>query len=60
MPGLDVHGVEIVQIAKGFGVEAEVVERAEDLRSAIGRTLGAGGPYLLEVIVDREVPDLLS
>jgi benzoylformate decarboxylase len=60
VPGLDVHGVEIVQIARGFGVEAEVVEKAEDLRSAIGRTLSSDGPYLLDVIVDREVPDLLS
>jgi benzoylformate decarboxylase len=60
VPGLDVHGVEIVQIAKGFGVEGEVVERAEDLRPAIGRALNASRPYLLDVIVDREVPDLLS
>jgi benzoylformate decarboxylase len=60
VPGLDVHGVEIVQIAKGFGVEGEVVERAEDLRPALGRALNAGRPYLLDVIVDREVPDLLG
>jgi benzoylformate decarboxylase len=60
VPGLDVHGVEIVQIANGFGVEGEVVERAEDLRPALGRALNADGPYLLDVIVDREVPDLLS
>jgi benzoylformate decarboxylase len=60
VPGLDVHGVEIVQLARGFGVEGEVVERAEDLRPALGRALNAGRPYLLDVIVDREVPDLLS
>jgi thiamine pyrophosphate-dependent acetolactate synthase large subunit-like protein len=52
--------VEIVQVAKGFGVEGEVVERAEDLRPALGRVLNADHPYLLDVIVDREVPDLLS
>jgi benzoylformate decarboxylase len=39
VPGLDVHGVEIVQIASGFGVEGEVVERAADLRSSIERAL---------------------
>jgi benzoylformate decarboxylase len=60
VPGLDVHGVDIVQIAKGFGVEAEVVKRAEDLPSAIERTLSAGRPYLLDVTVDPEVPELLS
>jgi benzoylformate decarboxylase len=60
VPGLDVHGVEIVQIASGFGVEGEVVERAEDLRSSIERALDAGRPYLLDVIVEPEVPKLLS
>jgi benzoylformate decarboxylase len=60
VPGLDVHGVEVVQIARGFGVGGEVVERAEDLRPAIQRALNAGRPYLLDVIVDREVPELLS
>ena len=60
VPGLDVHGVEIVQIARGFGVEGEVVERAEDLRPAVERAVGAGRPYLLDVIVDREVPELLG
>ena len=60
VPGLDVHGVEIAQIARGFGVEGEVVERAEDLSSAIERAVSAGRPYLLDVIVDREVPELLG
>jgi benzoylformate decarboxylase len=60
VPGLDVHGVDIVQLARGFGVEGEVVERATDLRSSIERTLGAGRPYLLDVIVDPKVPKLLS
>jgi benzoylformate decarboxylase len=60
VPGLDVRGVEIVQIARGFGVEGELVERAEDLRPAIERAMSAGRPYLLDVIVDREVPELLG
>jgi benzoylformate decarboxylase len=60
VPGLDVHGVEIFHIARGFGVEGEVVEGAEGLRPALGRALNTGRPYLLDVIVDRKVPDLLS
>jgi benzoylformate decarboxylase len=60
VPGLDVHGVEIAQIARGFGVEGEVVERAGDLRPAVERAVSAGRPYLLDVIVDREVPELLG
>jgi benzoylformate decarboxylase len=60
VPGLDVHGAEITRIARGFGVEGEVVEKAKDLRPAIERAVSAGRPYLLDVIVDREVPELLG
>jgi benzoylformate decarboxylase len=60
VPGLDVHRIEVVQIARGFGVEGEVVEKAEDLPSAVKRALNADRPYLLNVIVDREVPELLT
>jgi benzoylformate decarboxylase len=60
VPGLDVGGVDIMQVARGFGVEGEAVGRAEDLRPALERAVGAGHPYLVEVIVDREVPKLLS
>jgi benzoylformate decarboxylase len=59
VPGLDVHGVDIMQVARGFGVEGEAVEKSEDLRPALERAVGAGRPYLVEVIVDREVPELL-
>jgi benzoylformate decarboxylase len=60
VPGLDVHGVDVVQIASGFGVEGEAVERAEDLPSAVERALNTGRPYLLGVAVAPEVPELLS
>jgi benzoylformate decarboxylase len=60
VPGLDVQGVELARIAEGFGVEAEAVESAKDLPDAIERALGAGRPYLLDVRVDRAVPELLS
>jgi benzoylformate decarboxylase len=60
VPGLDVHGADVVRVAQGFGVEGEAVERAEDLRPALKRAASARRPYLVEVIVDREVPELLS
>jgi thiamine pyrophosphate-dependent acetolactate synthase large subunit-like protein len=49
-----------VSVARGFGVEGETVEKAEALGPAVGRALGAGRPYLLDVVVDPEVPKLLS
>lgn len=60
VPGLDVPGIDFVSIAEGFGVEGETVEEAEALPDALEHALGAGRPYLLDVIVDPEVPKLLS
>ncbi len=60
VPGLDVHGIDFVGIARGFGVDGETVEEAEALPDALKRALAAGQPYLLDVIVDPAVPKLLS
>src|ERR687896_381405 len=59
VPGLDVPGVDIVQLARGFGVEGETVEKAEALGPAVERAFDAGRPYLLDVVVDPAVPKLL-
>jgi benzoylformate decarboxylase len=60
VPGLDVPGIDFVQVAKGLGVEGETVERAENLRGALKRAMNAGRPYLLDVILAPEVPELLG
>ena len=60
VPGLDVEGIDFVGIAEGLGVDGELVEEAGDLQPAVKRAMNAGRPYLLEVVVDPEVPTLLS
>ena len=60
VPGLEVPDIDIVSVARGFGVEGEVVEKAEALGPAVERALGAGRPYLLDVVVDPQVPKLLG
>jgi thiamine pyrophosphate-dependent acetolactate synthase large subunit-like protein len=60
VPGLDVPNIGHVRVASGFGVTGETVEEAEGLPEALKRALSAGRPYLLDVIVDPEVPKLLS
>jgi benzoylformate decarboxylase len=60
VPGLDVEGIDFVGIAKGLGVDGELVEEAGDLQPAVKRAMNAGRPYLLGVVVDPEVPTLLS
>jgi thiamine pyrophosphate-dependent acetolactate synthase large subunit-like protein len=41
-------------------VEGELVERDGDLLPSFKRALNAGRPYLLDVVVDPEVPELLK
>jgi len=60
VPGLDVEGVDFVGVARGLGVDGELVEDDRDLLPAIKRASNAGRPYLLDVVVDPEVPELLS
>jgi thiamine pyrophosphate-dependent acetolactate synthase large subunit-like protein len=43
--------IEFTVVAKGFGVEAERVETADQIHSAITRALGNDRPYLIELAV---------
>jgi benzoylformate decarboxylase len=58
VPGLDVEGIDFVGVARGLGVDGELVERDTDLLPAVKRALNARRPYLLDVVVDPEVPQL--
>jgi benzoylformate decarboxylase len=60
VPGLDVPDVDVVQLARSFGVEGETVEKAGALGPAVERAFDAGRPYLVDVVVDPEVPKLLG
>lgn len=60
VPGLDVPGADLVRIASGFGVEGETVSEPDDLRTALKRAFTAGGPYLVDAVVDATVPEMLG
>jgi benzoylformate decarboxylase len=58
LPGLDLPGMDFIKIAEGLGAKAERVARADEPDAALDRALGADGPYLLDVQIDRRVPNL--
>ncbi|MBA2693050.1 MAG: benzoylformate decarboxylase [Rubrobacter sp.] len=60
VPGLDVPDADLVKIANGFGVEGERVESPDELRAAIKRALSSERPYLVDIMVDTAVPELLG
>ena len=57
---LDLPGVDVEAIARGYGVEASTVGSSERLDHALAELRGTDGPALLNVPMDRTVPDLFS
>jgi benzoylformate decarboxylase len=56
VPGLDLPGIDFVQIAQGLGCDAVRVGKAAELAPALARGLVHGGVSLIEVMVDFAVP----
>ncbi len=48
-PGLDVPGLDFVQISSGYGVAAESVSTKEALQAALIKALESHGPSLIEI-----------
>ena len=57
-PGIDLPGIDAVQIAKGFGCHAHRVDKAAALEPALREAWRADGPVLLDVPVDLAVQKL--
>lgn len=60
VPGLDVPDKDLVKVAEGMGVRGETVEKPDALVDALERGLAAKWPYLINVMVEPEVPELPS
>ena len=58
VPGLDLPGIDFVQLAKSMGCHAVRVETAKELDGALKRGLAYDGVCLVEVMVDGAVPVL--
>lgn len=57
-PGVDLPGINIEAIAKGYGCAARRVEKAGDLAEALTRSFESKGPVVLDVLVDPAVARL--
>jgi len=60
VPGLDLPGIDFVQIALGLGCDAVRVTKSSQLAPALKRGLARDGSSLIEVIVDSAVPLLYA
>ncbi|WP_181792800.1 benzoylformate decarboxylase [Streptomyces sp. WELS2] len=49
--GWDLSGVDMAQLARGFGCPAERIETPEQLQAALKTAMSADGPMLLDVVV---------
>lgn len=50
----ELHNPDFITIGKGFGIEGHKVEKREGLESGIQKMLDYDGPYLLEVVIEKE------
>lgn len=52
----DITGMDWVGFARSVGADGERIERPADIAAAVERALAAGGPYLLDLHVDKTYP----
>jgi benzoylformate decarboxylase len=60
VPGLDLLGIDFVQIAQGMGCDAVRVAKSAELSGALTRGMAHDGVSLVEVVVDSAVPLLYA
>ncbi|SCL28355.1 benzoylformate decarboxylase [Micromonospora nigra] len=59
VPGLDLPGLDITAIARGYGCATEVVEDLDRLGAALAEGLAADRPTVLPVPIRTDVPPIL-
>lgn len=59
VPGLDIPGIDIVSLAKGYGCDAERISDLEALKARVAAGFKGDGPVVIEVPITRDVPPLI-
>lgn len=57
-PGIDLPGLDFVQIARGHGCGAMRVTKPDEIGPALHKAFADEGPVLLDVAVDQDIPVL--
>jgi benzoylformate decarboxylase len=60
VPGLDLPGLDIVSLGRGYGAQAFRASSAEEIRDGFTRALAAPGVTVLEIPIDKTIHELLS
>ena len=59
VPGLDLPGLDIASIARGYGCTGVEASSPETVRDAFRTALGQPGPTVIVAAINPAVPDLL-
>ncbi|HEX4159238.1 MAG TPA: benzoylformate decarboxylase [Rhizomicrobium sp.] len=59
VPGLDLPGLDIVALAKGFGCEAARVDRLDAIKRVAAEAWTRPGPTVLEIPISSQIPRLI-
>ncbi|MFC3504600.1 benzoylformate decarboxylase [Micromonospora krabiensis] len=59
VPGLDLPGLDLTAVARGYGCHARVVQTPDELGEALADGLAADGPTVLPVPISTDPPRLL-
>jgi len=57
-PGIDLPGLDFVQLAASMGCVGTRIKAAADLPAALASAMNSPRPSLVEVIVDAAIPKL--
>ncbi|WP_322515980.1 benzoylformate decarboxylase [Rhodopseudomonas palustris] len=60
VPGLELPGIDYVQLAQSLGCAAERVTRCEDVAPVLSRALAHDGVFVVEAMLDSVVPLLYA
>ena len=59
VPGLDIPGIDIVSIAKGYGCDAERLDDLDEIKKAAVEAWSKSKPTVLEIRISPQIPPLV-